>query len=157
MQNQPQTQQLETEIITVDPRDLYLLERNARFMPERQFKTLVDNLRRDGCLTSLPLVIMDGGRLKVLSGNHRTKASIAAGLATIQVMKIVGELPAERQVAIQLAQNALVGQDDPNLLRELYESLDVLEQRYTGITDTDLGLLKDPDLENLRIVMPKYE
>lgn len=62
------------QMVQGDPRMLRLLDGNARFLPHEQFQQLVANIRRDGCLTSTPLVWNDSesGRLVVLSGNHRT-------------------------------------------------------------------------------------
>lgn len=148
---------LETTQETASPAELKLLEKNAHFMPERVFKQLVANIQRDGCLTSAPLVYDDGETKLVLSGNHRVKASLAAGLTEIPIIVVRGELTPQRLTAIQLSHNALVGDDDPNVLRELYESLDLLEQRYTGLTDTDLGVLEDPDLAKLSVGLPKYD
>jgi len=73
------------QMVQGDPRTLTLLDVNARFLPHEQFRQLVENIRRDGCLTSTPLVWNDtaSGRLVVLSGNHRTLAAIEAGLVSI--------------------------------------------------------------------------
>lgn len=148
---------LETEIVSVDPRDLTGLEKNARSMKERDFKQLVTNIERDGVLLGTVLIHEKDGKQIVLSGNHRVKASIAAGLKEISAIRILSEINDARAIAIQLSQNAIVGEDDKNVLQELYESLDVLEQQYSGITDTDLGILDDPDFDRLRIGPPKYE
>lgn len=126
-------------------------------MSERTFKQLVTNIERDGCLTSAPLVYERDGKVLVLSGNHRVKASIAAGLTEIPIIKLVGDVSDSRQVAIQLSHNAIIGDDDPNILRELFDSLDVMEQRYSGLTDTDLGVLSDPDLMKLSVGLPAYD
>lgn len=151
-------EQLTVEQLSIDPRELKLLEKNARRMPARQFNQLVENVKRDGALTSVPLVHRVDGALLVLSGNHRVKASIAAGLATISVLEIVGtSLTPERIVALQLSHNALVGEDDQNILKELYDALDVLEKRYSGLTDEDFGSLDSLDLAKLTIGAPKYE
>ena len=154
MKNEPD---LTTEVATANPRDLKLLEKNAHFMSERTFKQLVSNIERDGCLTSAPLVYEAEGKMTVLSGNHRVKASMAAGLAEIPVILIKGTLTEARQVAIQLSHNAIVGVDDTNMLRDLFDSLDILEQRYSGLTDTDLGVLTDPELFKLSVGMPSYD
>lgn len=148
---------LETELIQVDPRDLTGLEKNARAMKERDFRQLVTNIERDGVLLGAVVTQVKGDKEIILSGNHRVKASIAAGLKTITAIRIKSEITDARAVAIQLSQNAIVGEDDKNILQELYESLDVLEQQYTGLTDTDLGVLDDPDFDRLRIGPPKYE
>lgn len=70
-----------TRIERMDPKALKLLERNARFMRQETYARLVDNVRRDGRLTSVPFAIREpDGRYLVLSGNHRTMAAIDAGL-----------------------------------------------------------------------------
>lgn len=130
---------IQTEILTVDPRELVLLERNARFMRAQTFARLVENIRRDGRLTSTPFCVREGDRLKVLSGNHRVMAAIEAGLEEIDVMVAVQDLPPDRQRAIQLAHNAIEGEDDPWTLRELYEEItDIALKAYTGLDDREL-------------------
>ena len=108
---------LKTRINRVALGDLKLLAKNARYMAEPEFNRLVENLRRDGVLTSLPLVY----RGEVLSGNHRVQAALKAGILTADVIEIETELSEEQQRAIQLSHNALTGKDDPNLLREILQ------------------------------------
>lgn len=148
---------IETEVRTGDPKSLRQLDKNARHMNQRQFKALCDNIARDGVLTSLPLVYSHNGEDIILSGNHRVKAALAVGLKEISWLSITNELTPQRRVALQLSHNAIVGDDDPNLLRELFESLDLFEQMYSGLTDDDIGILDDPDLRNLSIVLPKHQ
>lgn len=50
---------METKIIKVNPKELKLLELNARFMKANEFKKLVSNVKRDGCLTQLPFCVYD--------------------------------------------------------------------------------------------------
>ena len=152
-----QDQPLTTRLRDVSPSELRLLEKNARRMTERQFKALCENIRRDGCLTSAPLVYEADGSLRVLSGNHRVKAAMAIGLQTISVIEITSPISDARQVAIQLAQNAITGDDDQNILQELYDSLDLMEKRYSGLTDGDFNLLADPELLKLKIGLPDYQ
>lgn len=78
---------VETQIIKIDPSELLLLELNARFMRHEQFARLVQNVRNDGKLTSVPFAVReDDGRYRVLSGNHRVQAAVEAGLTTIDCM-----------------------------------------------------------------------
>jgi hypothetical protein len=135
-----------------DPRELTLLDLNARFLPHEQFRQLVENIRRDGCLTSTPLVWNDAetGRRIVLSGNHRTMAAIEAGLTRIGWLEITEPLPRQRQIALQLSHNAIAGQDDPAILKELYEELESVEWRtYSGLDDKTLELLEKVDVGGL--------
>lgn len=139
---------IQASIRAVNPKNLTLLKENARFMTHEQFHRLVENIKRDGCLTSTPLVweeqSSDGvktGNLIVLSGNHRTKAAIAVGLVSINVMILEQFLDEEKRIAIQLAHNAITGQDDPATLKNLYEKLNIELRSYSGIDDKMLDLL----------------
>ncbi|MBI5725028.1 MAG: ParB N-terminal domain-containing protein [Planctomycetes bacterium] len=127
-----------------------LLEKNARFMRVEQYRRLVDNIRRDGCLTSVPFAVKSGDRYTILSGNHRVRAARDAGLAEIMVLYTDQELSRARQVAIQLAHNAIAGQDDLAILRDLYDEInDVALKEYSGLDDVVLGQLNPPELDPL--------
>lgn len=132
------------QIRYVDPRDLVLLTRNAHFMSQPKFEQLVKNIRRDGALTSVPFAVrLPDGRYQVRSGNHRTRAAIEAGLAEIAVMCCDDPLEADRAMAIQLSHNALVGEDDPAIVKELYEEIDDIDWRaFAGLDDATLDLLE---------------
>lgn len=137
---------------TVDPRELTLVEVNARFMRKEVFDRLVANIRRDGALTSTPLVWNDQatGRMVVLSGNHRIMAACEVGLEQVDVIVVDQPLSRARQVALQLSHNAIEGEDDPATLRQLYEELDDVDWRaYSGLDDKQLDLLAQVDLEGL--------
>lgn len=145
--------QVATRMARMDPRDLVLLEVNARFMRHEQFNRLVENVKRDGGLTSVPLAARmegDDERFEVLSGNHRTRAAIEAGLSQIDVMLIDEVLTPSQRKALQLAHNAIAGEDDPAILQALYESIDDIDWReYTGLDDKQLNLLADVKIGSL--------
>ncbi|MDQ8706816.1 ParB/Srx family N-terminal domain-containing protein [Streptomyces sp. LHD-70] len=143
---------LKPRMVEGDPRDLTLLDVNARFMRHEQFQRLVTNIRDDGTLTSTPLVWNDAGsgRRIVLSGNHRTKAAIEAGLERIWWMEITEPLPRQRQIALQLSHNAITGEDDPATLRALYDELEDVSMRlYSGLDDKTLELLEEVSVPSL--------
>jgi hypothetical protein len=136
---------METKIIEINPKELKLLELNARYMRHEEFKRLVDNIKRDGKLTSVPFAWLDpeDNKYLVLSGNHRVMASIDAGLEKINVMVTHDKLTKQQRIAIQLSHNAITGQDDPAILKELYEQIiDVDMKIYSGLDDDTLGLLE---------------
>lgn len=143
---------IETRVVTRRFKDLKLLEKNARYMTAAQFQRLVANIKRDGALTSLALVYQD----EVLSGNHRVQAAIAAELEEGLVIEITTPLTEKQKVAIQLSHNAITGQDDQNILKELYDSLDIDLKGYSGLTD-DVFKLKDLDVDSLSIGTLKYQ
>lgn len=125
--------------------DLRLLPTNARYMTHAQFVALVDNIRRDGCLTSVPLAWRDeDGRYLVLSGNHRVKAALEAlgPDAEGDVMLTDESMSEAERVARILSHNAINGQDDPATLRLLYDSIEDIDWRvYSGLDDRTLELL----------------
>lgn len=135
---------INTRIIEVDPRELKLLKMNARFMRHEEFQRLVANVKKDGQLTSAPFAALDpaDGKYEVLSGNHRVQAAISAGLEKIPCIITDDEMSEEQRIAIQLSHNAIVGQDDPDVLKKLYDKiLDIDLKEYSGLDDKTLGLL----------------
>ena len=144
---------IETAIRRVLLADLQLLEKNAHYMEPAEFELLVANIRRDGVLTSLPVVY----RGTVLSGNHRTQAAIKAGLVEADIIDILSELTEDEQKAIQLSHNAIKGKDDGNILRELYASIQSLDLKiYSGLTDDDFKV-SDVEVQTLSFAQPAYE
>ncbi|MGC4947724.1 ParB N-terminal domain-containing protein [Streptomyces sp. DT224] len=149
-----ETPQFRPRLVRRDPRLLTRLEVNARFFRKEEYDRLVENVRRDGCLTSTPLIYSGGeydeGRELVLSGNHRTMASVDAGLDEIDCMLIEEQLTRQQLVAIQLSHNAIAGEDDPATLKQLYEELDDVDWRaYSGLDDDQLKLLAEVSPEGL--------
>ncbi|HAU5659999.1 ParB/RepB/Spo0J family partition protein [Citrobacter sp. Cf140] len=144
---------IETAIRRVALAELKLMEKNAHYMDPDEFTRLVNNIKKDGVLTSLPVVY----RGTVLSGNHRTQAAIKAGLEEADVIEIVSELSEDEQKAIQLSHNAIKGKDDSNILRELYDSINSLDLKlYSGLTDDDFKIT-DVEVQTLSFVQPTYE
>jgi len=136
--------------------DLTLLEKNARFMRGATFARLVANIKADGCLTSVPLVGHVDGKLLVASGNHRVPAAMKAGIEEADVLEILTPLTRAQFVALQLSHNAIVGEDDPNILQSLYAELDFGWKEYSGLTD-DAFKVEDLDTSVLRVGQPFYE
>jgi hypothetical protein len=136
--------------------DLTLLEKNARFMRGATFARLVANIKADGCLTSVPLVGHVDGKLLVASGNHRVPAAMKAGIEEADVLEILTPLTRAQFVALQLSHNAVVGEDDPNILQSLYAELDFGWKEYSGLTD-DAFKVEDLDTSVLRVGQPFYE
>lgn len=127
-----------------------LLEKNARFMRAEQYQRLVSNVKRDGCLTSVPFAVKNGERFLILSGNHRVQAAKDAKLSEILVLYSARELSPAQQRAIQLSHNAIAGQDDLAILRELYDEInDVALKEYSGLDDVVLGRMEPPNLDPL--------
>lgn len=130
--------------VEIDPREIKLLEVNARYMKHEDFVQLTDNIRRDGALSSAPFLWKDpqDGKYLCLSGNHRTMASIDAGLQKITCLATDDPLTEDQKIAIQLSHNSLSGQDDIATLKLLYEQiLDTESKKYSGLDDKALELM----------------
>lgn len=122
----------------IDPKKLTLLEKNARYMDQFQYQGLLRNIKNDGFLSSVPLCHKDdSGRLVVISGNHRTQASIDAGVKQIIYM-YRDDLTRSQQVAEQLAHNSLSGQDDMQILKSLWDEIDDLDSKVRSGLDSEL-------------------
>ena len=114
-------------------------------MTPAEFKRLCENIRTDGCLTSLPLCCFLDDTctdIEILSGHHRSDAAIHVGLDQIEVILITTPLDEERKTAIQLAHNAVSGQDNPTVLADMYRSLGLDAKMFSGLTDDCLNLDK---------------
>jgi hypothetical protein len=155
---------IQVKVKEIDPRQLKLLDRNAHYMRHETYQRLVDNLQNDGAATSAPYVWLrhdddtrqplfdpdDPQAYLVLSGNHRVKAAIDAGLETLHVMYSDHYLPPDRRLAIQLSHNSIFGEDDPAVLKELFESIDDVDFRlYAGLDDKQLELLESVSIPSL--------
>ncbi len=152
---------IHTRTLRVNPTTLKLLELNARYMRHEVFNRLVENIKRDGGLTgNTPfawLVHDDQTRqpmeppvYEVLSGNHRVKAAMAAELEDMEVTLTDDYLPPDRRRAIQLSHNALSGEDDPAILKVIYESIQDTDLKlYSGLDDKTLQLLADVSVSAL--------
>jgi hypothetical protein len=139
---------VETEFLTWD--QIELLDHNARYMRQEQFAQLVANIKADGALSSAPFAMWNPltSKFKVLSGNHRCKAGMAAGLKGATFLVTRDTLTHGKQVSIQLAHNAITGEDDLSTLKELYESIEDLDlKRECGLDDKTLGLLAEINAE----------
>jgi len=123
----------------VNPKEIKLLDKNARYMSNEMFQNLVDNIKRDGNLSSIPLCYREeDGTLRAISGNHRVQAAVKAGLESALVMIIDGDKTKEELVAIQLSHNAISGQDDPALLKELWDEIENLDLKVYAGLDTEM-------------------
>ena len=64
------------KIAEVQLSDIKLVKKNAHFMQQDTFNALVNNIRRDGQLSSVPFCVRHSdGSYTVVSGNHRTQAA----------------------------------------------------------------------------------
>jgi len=129
---------------------------NARVMSDTKFTSLVNNIKNDKRLESLPLCTWEtnksGNRqLGIISGHHRTRAARAASVMIIFVLVFESTLDSNSVKAKQLAHNAINGTDDSAKLKEIYDSIDDIRSKIeSAITQDELnysvGQVKTEDL-----------
>lgn len=132
------------KLAVVSPRDVAHVEKNAHYMPGGTYRKMVDNVKRDGNLSSLPFCWRtDDGRFVALSGNHRVDVARDAQVESILVLYTDQKLSRPEQVAIQLSHNALVGEDNPATLRELWQEVNTAALKiYSGLDEKVLDALE---------------
>lgn len=140
----------------VNPADLVFLKENARYFKRETFRQLRDNIKNDQKLSSVPLCYrLDDGKYEIISGNHRVRASIDAGLEKILVLVITEELSKSKRIAMQLSHNALVGEDDESILASLWEQIDSINDKlYAGLDSNAIKELAD-DIEFVNFSTPQ--
>jgi len=145
----------------VDIGQLKLLDKNARFMKNETYRNLVDNVKKDKALGSAPLCYREGDVYSVLSGNHRVEAARDAGVGELLILYIdskTEKLQRQDQVAIQISHNSLVGEDDPLILRELWEEIDDISLKYySGLDDKLMGQMPKVDLDAISEARLDYQ
>lgn len=121
-------------------------EKNARYMTTQKFERLTENIKSRGNLESLPYAILTKNehgnqQLLLISGHHRTRAARAAGLKEIFVIVDESNLSVDEIKSKQLSHNALNGADDPQLLKDIYDSIQDLDARIqAGLLDNEIVL-----------------
>lgn len=118
-------------------RDIEEAPLNAQEMEEPEFNRLVKNLKRDGVLTSTPLLMEQQGKNKLMciSGHHRIRAAIKAGIEGA-ICIISEELDDSTRIRLQLAHNDIHGKSNKDVLALLQQSLDDID--FTLIDKSNL-------------------
>lgn len=134
-------------------------EINAQEMSSAQFDRLVENVRERGALESLPYCSQPGGNgpVWIISGHHRVRAAVAAGLPTFPVLIDTKDMPRSLVRAKQIAHNQLVGQPDLDLLRKMVEQIDSPEDLLvSGLNGDELPKL-EPDSTKLDLPSAEFD
>ncbi len=97
---------------------------NAQIMDDRRMKILTANIKNRGALESLPYVIKKEDRFYIISGHHRVKAAVNAGLTYIYCLVDTNELTLSQITSKQIAHNELVGTQDNEILAMLVKQME---------------------------------
>ena len=138
------------ELWEVDIDDLREQRVNAHVTPPEIFEKLTRNIAARGAPESIPFVVKrekKNGRqmFDIISGHHRTRAIRAAGLSKLIVLADTRDLTRSQIVAKQIAHNALVGKDDPQVLAEMLREIDnALDMIEAAVDPAEFGLNFEP-------------
>jgi len=122
-------------------RDIEESPLNAQEMSMEDFNRLVKNIKEDGCLTSTPLLMDQEGKSKkmCISGHHRIKAGIKAGLLGADCM-IIPQVPESTRIRLQLAHNDIHGNPNEEIIAELQKQLNEVDLRLVDFKDIETRL-----------------
>jgi len=116
---------------------------NARVMRKDAFNQLKSNIEGRGALESLPLCAVTEKGLEVISGHHRTRAAKSAGVDEVWVIVDVTGLNRDNIKAKQLAHNSLQGQDNEDVVRQIFESILDVSAKIEAFIEPNLDDLPD--------------
>jgi hypothetical protein len=128
------------ELWKVHPSSLREQDVNARSMPKAMFERLAQTIARDKRLESLPLCAKTERGLEIISGHHRVRAATAAGISEMFVLVDATGLTRSQIAAKQLAHNAIEGQDNEQLLAEIYRQIEDAESKLEAFIDEKLDV-----------------
>lgn len=146
---------LEFRMIPLD--ELREQDVNAHVMNRRVFDRLVANMKARGASESAIYGAQIGGEgpVWIVSGHHRYRAARAAGLKAIPGLVDLAPMTRSTVVAKQLAHNALVGQDDAEIVRQLLGEIDNPDDLLA--TGLDQDALPSPDDTKFELFMPRVD
>jgi ParB/Sulfiredoxin domain len=128
------------ELWKVPPPALREQDVNARSMSKPMFERLSQTIARDERLERLPLCAKTDRGLEIISGHHRVRAATAAGLSDLFVIVDTTGLTRSQIAAKQLAHNAIQGQDNDQLLAEIYRQIEDAESKLEAFVDAKLDV-----------------
>ena len=142
---------IKTRIEKIQFRKIREAELNAQQMTQSDFNRLVKNIKKDGCLTSAPLIMEDDKEFICISGHHRIRAAIKAGLKE-DFCIIIPKVDDSTRTRLQIAHNDIHGTPNSDIVSILSEKLDVEDIELINTVDIE-------DYEDIRDVTepPEYK
>ena len=138
------------ELWKIPTKDLREQDVNARAMSPEMFVRLTTTIQGDNRLESLPFCALTEKGAEVVSGHHRVRAAIAAGLTELYVLVDSTGLNRDQISSKQLAHNSIQGEDDTSLLHQIYSSIKDAEARleaFVNLKPDDLPQIKTHDID----------
>ena len=114
---------------------------NARAMSSDAFNQLTTTIQRQNRLESMPLAAWKENRLELISGHHRVRAARKAELTEIWVLVDVTEMDRDFIRAKQLAHNSIQGEDNADIVAQIFMEIDSAEARIEAFIEPDMSKL----------------
>jgi hypothetical protein len=130
----------------VNYNDLREQDLNANSMTGDMFNQLVQNIKNNKNLESLPLCATRPGsdQLEIVSGHHRIKAARSAGIEYGLVL-LYKDLTNDEIRAKQLSHNSIAGSSDPQIIAQIFaEITDMANKLEAYIDPAIVGDIPDP-------------
>ena len=131
------------KIAKVNIEELREQDLNARSMNSSMFERLTANIKKDKRLESLPLIAETDKGYEIVSGHHRVRACRTAGVTEIYVLCDDSGLTRDEIRSKQLSHNSIQGEDNQQLVREIYEMIDDAEAKLASYIDPNMKELFD--------------
>lgn len=121
---------------------------NAQQMNDEDFRRLVLNIKRDGVLTTSPLLMRQEGKNKLMciSGHHRVKAGIKAKLEG-SICLVMDEVDESTRIRLQLAHNDISGKPNKDLLEILIQQLNDFDINLIDNIPTDRVFMGEKEVD----------
>lgn len=152
--NKIEKKQLKVKTEYVYFRDIEESPVNAQEMHEKEFNRLVKNLKRDGVLTTAPLIMEQPNKNKYMciSGHHRIRAAIKAGIEGA-ICLVTEKLDDSTRVRIQISHNDIHGEPNKDILAYLQTLLSGID---ISLVDTT-GIELENSMQEQKIDIPDYQ
>lgn len=131
------------KIAKVNIEELREQDLNARSMNASMFERLTANIKKDNRLESLPFVAETDKGLEIISGHHRVRACRTAGITEVYVILDDTGLDRDSIMSKQLSHNSLQGEDNQQLVKEIYSMIEDAEKKLAAYVDADMEEMLD--------------
>lgn len=128
---------------------------NARVMKNEMQDQLTANIKKRGQLESLPFLVLNAGKLEIVSGHHRIKSARAAELKEVIAIIDVSGLSRSQIAAKQLAHNAISGFDDDSTLREIVKMITDVDDMIESFVGKDI--MEEPLEQYEKMLSPSIQ
>lgn len=141
-------------VVMVDVTTLRERDVNAQVLQPRHMERLTENIRSRGQIESLPYVHCpsDPGQYEIVSGHHRVRAAVAAGITRIPVVLDKRKMRESEVIAKQISFNEIHGSPDEDILRQMIAKLDNVDDMLT--TGLPEDMLPTVDKDDTKLLLP---